>query len=83
MIYDCYLEIMRGGSAPRWFNAARMVFIPKPSDDSPLEPGVVHSSELRPLTLSNCDQKLVGIAVCFTLRTVCDAVVHGSQRGFR
>ena len=29
VLCECCLEIMRSGTAPAWFNSARMVFIPK------------------------------------------------------
>ena len=42
------------------------------------EPG-----DLRPLSSSNCDHKLVCVAGCCSLRRICDSTVHEAQRGFR
>ena len=42
------------------------------------EPG-----DLRPLSSSNCDHKLVCVAGCCSSRRICDSTVHEAQRGFR
>ena len=81
--YDCYLKILRSGTAPSWFNSARVVFIPKADDEEYCESVAAEPGDLRPLSLSNCDHKLVCVAVCCALRRICDDTVHGAQRGFR
>ena len=55
ILYDCCLKILRGGTAPGWFNAARMVFIPKTDDEEYCESVAAEPGDLRPLSLSNCD----------------------------
>ena len=69
--------------SPVWFNYARMVFIPKTDDEEYCEPVAAEPGDLRPLSLSNCDHKLVCVAVCCSLRRICDSTVHEAQRGFR
>ena len=83
VLYDCYLMFMRSGIAPTWFNSARMVFIPKTGDEEYCESVAAEPGDLRPLSLSNCDHKLICVAVCCTLRRMCDSTVHEAQRGFR
>ena len=65
------------------FNSARMVFIPKSDNEEYCESVAAEPGDLRPLSLSNCDHKLVCVAVCWTLRRICDGTVHEAQRGFR
>ena len=60
-----------------------MVFIPKTESEGYCESVAAEPGDLRPLSLSNCDHKLVCIAVCCALRRICDGTVHGAQRGFR
>ena len=83
ILYDCYLKILTSGTAPAWFNSARMVFIPEIDDEEYCESVVAEPGDLRPLSLSNCDHKLVCVAVCCSLRRICDSTVHEAQRGFR
>ena len=74
---------MRSGIAPSWFNSAQMVFIPKTDGEEDCESVAAEPGDLRPLSLSNCDNKLVCVAVCCSLRRICDDTVHEAQRGFR
>ena len=83
ILYDCYLKILGGGTAPSWFNSARIVFIPKTDDEEYCESVAAEPGGLRPLSLSNCDHKLVCVAVCCALRRICDDTVHEARRGFR
>ena len=83
ILYDCYLKNLRSGTAPVWFNSTRMVFIPKTDDEEYCESLAAEPGGLRPLSLSNCDHKLVCVAVCCSLRRVCDCTEHEAQRGFR
>ena len=83
ILYESCLEILRGGTAPVWFNSARVVFIPKTGDEEYCGSVAAEPGHLRPLSLSNCDHKLVCVAVCCSLRRICDDTVHEAQRGFR
>ena len=59
------------------------MFIPK---GEPGDGGVgvqARPGDLRPLSLSNADQKLVALATNLSLSRVCGDTVHSSQRGFR
>ena len=60
-----------------------MVFIPKTDDEEYCESVAAEPGDLRPVSLSNCDHKLVCVAVCWTLGRICDDTVHEAQRGFR
>ena len=83
IVYDCYRLILEGGVVPSWFNRSTLVFIPKG------EPGAggvgvqARPGDLRPLSLSNADQKLVALAINVSLGRVCEGIVHSAQRGFR
>ena len=83
VVYDCYKLILEGGVVPSWFNRSTLVFIPKG------EPGAggvgvqARPGDLRPLSLSNADQKLVALAINVSLGRVCGGTVHSAQRGFR
>eukprot|EP00972_Heterocapsa_arctica_P065794 9711668-Heterocapsa_arctica.AAC.1 len=60
LLYRCLGHLVAGNYAPIWFNGSLMVSIPKNSD------GIASSVEcqpadLRPLTLSNSDQKLLSL----------------------
>ena len=67
LVYECYRSILGGGVVPRWFNKSTLVFIPKG------EPGAggvgvqARPGDLRPLSLSNADQKLVALAINVSL----------------
>ena len=56
-----------------------MVFIPKIDDEGYCESVAAEPGDLRPFSLSNCDHKLVCVAVCCTLRRICDDTVHEAQ----
>ena len=83
IVYDCYRLILEGGVVPTWFNRSTLVLIPKG------EPGAggagvqARPGDLRPLSLSNADQKLVALAINVSLGRVCGGTVHSAQRGFR
>ena len=82
ILYDCYKGIMAGEAVPEWFNLSTLVFIPK--GDSGGSAGVqARPGDLRPLSLSNADQKLLALAINSSLNMICEGVVHPSQRGFR
>ena len=50
VLYDCYLKIMRSGTAPAWCNSARMVFIPKADEEECCESVATEPGDLRPLS---------------------------------
>ena len=81
--YECYRSVLDGGVVPSWFNGSTLVFIPK---GEPVAGGVgvqARPGDLRPLSLSNADQKLVALAINVSLSRVCEGTVHSAQRGFR
>ena len=83
VVYECYKLILEGGVVPSWFNRSTLVFIPKG------EPGAggvgvqARPGDLRPVSLSNADQKLAALAINVSLSRVCEGTVHSAQRGFR
>ena len=83
VVFECYRCILEGGEVPGWFNESTLVFIPK-GDPGAGGVGVqARPGDLRPLSLSNADQKLVALAINISLSRICESVVHDSQRGFR
>ena len=83
VVYDCYRLVLGGGVVPSWFNRSTLVCIPTG------EPGAggagvqAGPGDLRPLSLSNADQKLVALAINVSLSRVCEGTVRSAQRGFR
>ena len=67
-LHKAYKHVAEGGPVPAQFAASRTVLIPKSSDvDNPGR--IVRSPEaLRPLTLCNCDCKILTTAICRGLR---------------
>ena len=83
IVYDCYKQILDGGEVPSWFHRSTLVFIPK-GDPGAGGVGVqARPGDLRPLSLSNADQKLVALAINLSLSRVCEETAHSAQRGFR
>ena len=67
-LFNAHKCVVEGGSVPTHFAASRTVFIPESStvDDNSL---MVRSPDaLRPLTLCNCDCKIITTAMCFGLQ---------------
>jgi hypothetical protein len=67
---------------PPSFNESNMVFIPKgdePNDQDVVERG---PGDLRPLNLSNTDNKIAALAINSRLSALCQATVAEQQRGF-
>ena len=82
LVYECYKSIL-DGDVPSWLNRSTLVFIPK---GEPVAGGVgiqARPGDLRPLSLSNADQKLVALAMNVSLGRVCEGIVRSAQRGFR
>ena len=72
--------MLEGGAVPTLFAASRTVFIPKSStvDDNGL---IVRPPDaLRPLTLCNCDCKIVTTAICVGLHGYSIRCIHPAQR---
>ena len=63
-LFNAYTHILEGGTIPALFAEGRTVFIPKSSNvDS--NGRIVRSPEAqRPLTLCNCDCKILTTAIC-------------------
>ena len=73
-------RVLEGGVVPTHFAASRTVFNPKSStvDDNGL---IVRSPDaLRPLTLCDCDCKILTIAICFGLHRYSIRCIHLAQR---
>jgi hypothetical protein len=67
---------------PELFNESNMVFIPK--GDEPNDQDIVARGpgDLRPLNLSNTDNKIVALAINGRLSALCQTTVAAQQRGF-
>mgnify|MGYP000494421881 CR=1 FL=1 len=64
------------------FNESNMVFIPKGDDPNDEDIVARAASDLRPLNLSNTDNKIVSLAINGRLSALCQATVAEQQRGF-
>ena len=83
LVYECFKSTLGGGVVPSWLNGSTPVFIPK---GEPVAGGVgvqARPGDLRPLSLSNADQKLVALAINVSLSRVCEGTVHSAQRGLK
>jgi hypothetical protein len=84
-LYDILDKLISGDSVyniPHDFNHSHMIFIPKgdePNDQNVVERG---AGDLRPLNLSNTDNKLVALALNGRLSALCQTTVSQQQRGF-
>ena len=73
-------HVLEGGSLPELFAKSRTVFIPK-SYDVDNNGRIIGSLEaLRPLTLCNCDCKILTTAICRGLHWYTMRCIHSSQR---
>ena len=74
-----YKHVLEGGTFPAFFAESRTVFIHNSSD---VDNGrIVRSPEaLRPLTLCNCDCKILTTAICRGLQWYTMRCIHPSQR---
>ena len=80
--FNAYKYLLEGGTVPEHFAESRTVFIPKTSgiDD---DGRIIRSPDaLRPLTLCNCDCKLLTTAICRGLHWYTMRCIHPSQRCF-
>ena len=72
--------VLEGSTIPDCFAESRAVFIPKTTDTDDIERIFRSLDALRPLTLCNCDCKLLTSAVCRGLHWYTIRCVHPSQR---
>ena len=74
-------EALLQGTAPQaGFGAPRTVFIPKSGDTNARGLLIRTLEGLRPLTLCNCDRKVITSALCAGLRKYSTQCIHPSQR---
>ena len=80
ILFCAYSHLLEGGTTPAHFVGSRTIFIPKSSDIDD-NGRIVRSREaLRPLTLCNCDCKLLTTAICRGLHWYTMRCVQPSQR---
>ncbi|CAK0884647.1 unnamed protein product [Prorocentrum cordatum] len=81
VLYDLYLHLMQQGTLPGRFNECTAAFLPKGSallgHESARQP-----ASTRPLSLSNCDNKLLSSAIAVPIAKVAEDKVDKAQRGF-
>ena len=63
-----------GVKPPKGFNKARLFLIPK--NESML------IEKTRPISVTNCDNRIIASAVAEAIGPACDAIIHRSQKGF-
>ena len=78
--YKAYMHVIEGGLIWAQFAASRTVFIPKSSDVDNNGLIVRPLDALRPLTLCNCDCKLLTTAICRGLHWYTMRCIHPTQR---
>ena len=79
-LFNDYRSILEGGAVPDCFAKSRTVFIPKTSDIDDNGRTIRSPDALRPLTLCNCDCKLLTSAICRGLHWCTMRCIHFSQR---
>ena len=79
-LFNAYKHILEGGSIPALFAESRTVFIPKSSDVDKNGRNVRSPEAVRPLTLCNCDCKILTTAICRGLQRYTMRCFHPSQR---
>ena len=75
-LFNANRSLLEGGTVPEHFAQSRTVFIPKTSDTD----DVRSPDALRPLTLCNCDCKLLASTICRGLHWFTMRCIHPSQR---
>ena len=73
-------HVLEGATIPALFAESRTVFIPKSSDVENNGFTVRSPDALRPLTLCNCDCKILTTAICRGLHWYTMRCIHPSQR---
>ena len=79
-LFHAYKAVLEGSAIPDWFAESRTVIIPKTSDIDDLQRIIRSPDALRPLTLCNCDCKLLTSAFCRGLHRYTMRCIHPSQR---
>ena len=79
-LFRAYRAVLEGSTIPDCFAESRTVFIPKTSDTDDLGRIIRSTDALRPLTLCNCDCKLLTSAICRGLHWYTMRCIHPSQR---
>ena len=80
VLFNAYKRVLVDGTIPALFAESRTVFIPK-SSHVDNDGRIVRSPEaLRPLTLCNCDCKILTLAICTGLFWYTMRCIHSSQR---
>ena len=79
-LFDTYRALLEGGAVPDHFAESGTVFIPKTSDIDDNGRIIRSPDALRPLTLCNCDCKLITSAICRGLHWYTMRCIHPSQR---
>jgi len=83
-LYKLYVHICNGGELDDSFNEAFMVFLAKGQEAGDHMEISRKPSHTRPLSLSNCDSKLVADALASKIAEAADAAVDALQRaGFK
>ena len=75
-LFNANRSLLEGDTVPEHFAQSRTVFIPKTSDTD----DVRSPDALRPLTLCNCDCKLLTSTICRGLHWYTMRCIHPSQR---
>ena len=79
-LFNAYEYLLEGGTVPEHFAESRTVFIPKTSDIDDNGRIIRSPDALRPLTLCNCDWKLLTYAICREFHWHTTRCIHPSQR---
>ena len=79
-LFRAYKAALEGSTIPTCFAESKTVFIPRTSDTDDLGRIIRSPDALRPLTLSNCDCKILTSAICRGLHWYTMRCIHPSQR---
>ena len=79
-LFDACKAVLEGSTIPDCFAQGRTVFIPETSDIDDHGTIIRSPDALRPLTLCNCDCKLLTSAICRGLHWYTMRCIHPSQR---
>ena len=79
-LFNASRSLLEGGTVPEHCAESRTVFTPKTSDIDDNGRTIRSPDALRPLTLCNCDCKLVTSAICRGLHWYTVRCIHPSQR---
>ena len=79
-LFNAYKAVLEGSAVPDCFAESRTVCIPETSDIDDHGRIIRSPDALRPLTLCNCDCKLLTSAICRGLHWYTMRCIHPSQR---